>query len=84
MPISPHEFKVYDAVKEAAGFMTVKGIVARTGIALRTANQHAKKLTATGIFERVEIFDGYRYRIAKGASKTSHFQILEKAREIFT
>ncbi len=83
MAISAHEFKVYDFVKEVSGFTTIRDIAQKTGVALRTVNQHAKRLTDLGIFERVELFDGYRYRLSSKAAKIPYLQELERIREVF-
>jgi predicted ArsR family transcriptional regulator len=78
-------FKVFDAAKAHAGWLTAKDIADRAEVAGRTARAHASKLVALGIFDVAEVSPGHRYRFSGLARKRNRamLQRLEAARAVF-
>lgn len=61
--ISVHQIRVYEVVRDGAGWLSGNDIAKLANVAPRTARAHAANLTAAGVFERQEIFGGYLYRL---------------------
>ncbi|EUC21460.1 hypothetical protein [Paraburkholderia hospita] len=63
--ISPHQIRVYEAVRCSPHWMTAREISAvAADVAERTANRHARRLADFGVFERHrDLQGGYRYRL---------------------
>jgi hypothetical protein len=83
--VSLHLFKVFDAVKSHAGWLTAKQIADHSGVAGRTARAHASRLVSLGIFDVAEVFPAHRYRLSALAEKRNKamFLRLEGARAVF-
>jgi predicted transcriptional regulator of viral defense system len=61
--ISEHTIKVLDCVRDADRWITTREIAELSGVAPRTARAAAAKLAEAGLFERVGLFPGFRYRV---------------------
>ena len=83
--ISPHLYRVFSFVHEAARWVTSKDIAEGANVAQRTARAHALRLVNAGIFDQAEVFPSHRYRISGKADKRNKgfMQRLERAREFF-
>ena len=66
--VSLHLLKAYDHVRSQDRWMTAKEIAERGEISERTARKHARSLARLGIFERMEVFGGYRYHLSASAA----------------
>lgn len=82
--ISEHKIRVYEVLKQYSGWLTSNDIAVRAGVAKRTARMHAAALATGGIFEREELFGGFRYRFnAKaGREEPAYVSKLEAAKHI--
>ena len=65
--ISPHLIRIFDFVSKGDRWFTSDEIASGAAVARRTANAHARTLAQLGVFERTEVFTGYRYRLAEQA-----------------
>lgn len=66
--ISEHLYRVYAFVRRS-GCVTSMEIAEGARVAPRTARHHARTLVDAGLFDRVEVFPGPRYRIADAAER---------------
>ena len=62
--ISEHTIKVLDCVRAAHRWVTTREIAELSGVTPRTARAAAAKLAEAGLFDRVGLFPGFRYRVA--------------------
>jgi DNA-binding transcriptional ArsR family regulator len=81
--ISLHLVRVVDYVRSQHGSWVTAGEIAeQAGMAGRTARSHARALAGLGIFDRVEVFPGYRYRFI--ATEATHKGVLGRIEEART
>jgi DNA-binding IclR family transcriptional regulator len=83
--VSLHQLKVYEFVRESDKWLTVKEIAAGAGVARRTAQQHAQRLVALGLFDLAEVFPAHRYRLSDVAEQRNKGYVLRlaRARDVF-
>jgi DNA-binding IclR family transcriptional regulator len=81
--ISQQGIRVVEALRAADGWLTMKEIVAAAGVKDRTAMQHARDLTALGLFDVAKLHGGYRYRLSKDllAPAIAYLERLAEARQ---
>ena len=81
--IGPHLLRTFSFVQEAGRWVTITDIAEGANVSRRTANNHAQKFVALGVFEMVELAGGHRYRLADNAARKSRglFDRLDAARE---
>jgi predicted DNA-binding transcriptional regulator len=79
--ISVQQVKVFEFVRSnGAGWTTATDIAKSCDIAPRTARHHAAGFVRKGIFDKVETFGGYSYRMLPKPDQ-SYLDELEKAKE---
>lgn len=61
--VSPHMLQIYDFVASRS-WVTIEEITNHVQVSPRTVRAIAGHLTELGIFERFQVFPGYRYRTA--------------------
>jgi DNA-binding IclR family transcriptional regulator len=83
--VSLQELRVFQAVRNAGGWITAAAAAEQAQVAPRTARSHCLRLVNAGIFDQAEVFPGHRYRLSKQASKRNKAQMLRlaQAEEIF-
>jgi predicted transcriptional regulator len=83
--VSVHQFRVFQSVKSAGSWLTVKEIAEKANVARRTAAQHAFRFVNAGIFEQAEVFPAHRYKFSSLASKRdkAFMARMERAAVIF-
>ena len=83
--ISQHLIRVLDFVTASDRWVTTNEIAAGAVVAKRTAANHASMLTDLGVFQRVQVFGGFRYRLADaGVKRAKEFYAnVNMAREAF-
>lgn len=70
---SPHEVKVYLAIKSEAGWLTNAEIGKKVpDIAPRTVRAHTLKLTQLGVLDQAEVFPANRYRLAQAKKENAY------------
>ena len=81
--IGPHLLRTFTFVRDAGRWVTISEISKAADVSRRTANNHAQKFVALGVFEMVELATGHRYRLADNAARKSRglFDRLDAARE---
>jgi hypothetical protein len=83
--ISPHQIRVYEAVRCSRDWMTAREISAvAADVAERTANRHARMLAGIGVFERHCDLPGYRYRLCAtpDVAAQAYMKRLETAKDV--
>ena len=82
--ISEHTIKVLDCVRDANRWVTTREIAELSGVAPRTARAASAKLAEAGLFERVGLFPGFRYRAAgkPGGGARAVLDRIETARTV--
>lgn len=83
--ISLHQLRIFEFVRDAARWVSLKEIVAGTASARKTADVHCRRFVNLGVFDRAEVWPGHRYRLSEMAEKRNAAIIerLRKAREAF-
>ncbi len=83
--ISLHQLRVFEFVRDAQKWVSIKDIVGATGSARKTVDIHCRRFVNLGIFDQVEVWPGHRYRVAELAGKRNAaiMERLRKAREAF-
>jgi predicted DNA-binding transcriptional regulator len=83
--ISAHQVRVFRFVEERESWLTNREIAVGTEMSERTVRAHTKSFVDEGIFERREVFPGYRYRFNPQATKRNKAYLarLEQAVEVF-
>jgi predicted transcriptional regulator len=83
--ISPHEVAVFKTLMAADQWLTAAGIAERAQVAPRTARKHLTKLAELKLVDHVEVFSGYRYRLAGDAADRNrhYYGRLIEAAEVF-
>jgi DNA-binding MarR family transcriptional regulator len=84
--ISPHIVRIYDFVASQKGYTATDEIAAYADVSGSTARHHSLELVTMGLFERVEVFGGYRYRIAAPQTPEGkqYLEKIEAARAVFS
>ncbi|ORC47821.1 hypothetical protein B2G74_22205 [Burkholderia sp. A27] len=83
--ISPHQIRVYEAVRCSRDWMTTHEISAVADVAERTARGHARMLAGIGVFERhCDLQGGYRYRLCAtpDVAAQAYMTRLETAKDV--
>ena len=80
--ISPHETRVFLALKKADCWLTNAEIAQAAGVALRTARHHAFRLTKLCIAEVAALFPEYRYRLT-GSGDRNYLARLKAACAVY-
>lgn len=67
--ISVHQIAVYDFVKSAGRWVSMKDIISGTGVKRETVGNHCRRFVKLGIFDQAEVWPGHRFRFAELAEK---------------
>lgn len=83
--VSIHLLRVFQAVRDADGWVTSQGVADAANVKPRTARSHLIRLVRLGIVDQAEVFPGHRYRMSSLAEKRNKafMQRMAKAAEVF-
>jgi hypothetical protein len=83
--ISIHQLKIFEFVRDAPGWVSIKDISTGTSSARKTVDVHCRRFVSLGVFDQAEVWPGHRYRVSEMASKRngSIMERLRKAAEVF-
>jgi hypothetical protein len=83
--VSLHQLRIFEFVRDAGRWVSLKDIVAGTAAARKTADVHCRRFVNLGIFDLAEVWPGHRYRLSELAEKrkAAIIERMRKAREAF-
>ena len=83
--ISLNQLRLFEFVRDAGKWVSMREIVTATGSARETVGLHCRRFVKLGIFDQAEVWPGHRFRIAELADKRNSaiMERLKKAREVF-
>jgi hypothetical protein len=83
--ISLHQVKIFEFVRKADRWVTMKDVVAATGSRRETVGNHLRRFVSLGLMDQAEVWPGHRFRVSVLAEKRNKAMLerLDRAKEIF-
>jgi hypothetical protein len=83
--ISLHQVRIFEFVRNADGWVSMKDVVTGTGSKRETVGVHLRRFVKLGLIDQAEVWPGHRFRVSALAEKRNKAMLerLDRAREIF-